>query len=70
MARIASTAVDVSTPIRTEASEVVELGMILVKETEASEVVGLGMILVKERTGESILEGKGASHKQRDVLLH
>ena len=54
MAKIASTAVDVSTPIRTEASEVVELGM----------------ILVKERTGESILEGKGASHKQRDVLLH
>ena len=54
MARIASTAVDVSTLIRTEASEVVELGM----------------ILVKERTGESILEGKGASHKQRDVLPH
>ena len=54
MARIACTAVDVSTLIRTEASEVVELGM----------------ILMRERTGESVLEGKGASHKQRGVLLH
>lgn len=54
LARIACTAVDVSTLIRTEASEVVELGM----------------ILMRERTGESVLEGKGASHKQRGVLLH
>lgn len=54
MARIECTAVDVSTPIRTEASEMAELGM----------------ILMKERTGESVLEGKGVSHKQKGVLLH
>lgn len=38
--------------------------------TKASEMAELGMILMKERMGESVLEGKSASHKQKGVLLH